>query len=148
MLDLDRMTKLELLKYAKKNNIPDVSRKMTKDEIKQNIARYELIQKRDQIKNDLLDQLERNGVVGEFYVDLINDYMSMWDVKNKLIADIEKKGVSIRYQNGENQWGYKKNDSVGELQRINNQMLNILKHLELKPSKADTEAFDLSDLEM
>jgi hypothetical protein len=105
-------------------------------------------EKRKKIQTDLLDQLERNGTFGEFYVDLVNDYMAMWDVKNKLIADIEEKGVSIRYQNGENQWGYKKNDSVGELQRINNQMLNILKHLELKPSKADTETFDFEDLEM
>lgn len=103
---------------------------------------------REAIKNDLLDQLERDGVVGEFYVDLVNDYMALWDVKNKLIKDIEEKGVSIKYQNGKNQWGWKKNDSVSELQRTNNQMLKILQHLGLKPNKQDTEEFDFDDLEM
>ena len=145
---LNKMTRADLLKYAKQNNIPDINNKMTKKKIEEIIKKYELMQKRQQIQNDLLDQLERNGIVGEFYVDLINDYMAMWDVKNKLIADIETKGVSIRYQNGENQWGYKKNDSVGELQRTNNQMLRILDHLGLKPSKADTENVDPTDLEM
>lgn len=145
---LEKMTRAELLKYAKKNSIPGINNKITKDDILRKITKHQTSQKREQIKNDLLDQLERNGVVGEFYVDLINDYMALWDVKNKLIADIETKGVSIKYQNGENQWGYKKNDSVGELQRTNNQMLRILEHLGLKPSKADTENFDPSDLEM
>ena len=145
---LNKMTRADLLKYAKQNNIPDINNKMTKKKIEEIIKKYELMQKRQQIQNDLLDQLERNGVVGEFYVDLVNDYMAMWDVKNKLIADIEEKGVSVRYQNGENQWGYKKNDSVGELQRTNNQMLRILDHLGLKPSKYDTDPFDPSDLEM
>lgn len=105
-------------------------------------------EKRETIKDDLLDQLERNGVVGEFYIDLVNDYMAMWDVKNKLIKDIEKKGVSVRYQNGENQYGYKKNDSVAELQRTNNQMLKLLDHLGLKPSKQEAIDYDPDDMEM
>lgn len=145
---MKKMTKVDLLKHAKNNNIPNVNNNMNKAEIIETIDKYQIIQKREQIQNDLLDQLDRNGVVGEFYIDLVNDYMAMWDVKNRLIADIEAKGVSIKYQNGENQWGYKKNDSVGELQRTNNQMLKLLDHLGLKPSKADTETFDLSDLEM
>ena len=103
--------------------------------------------KEDRIKSDLLDQLERNGTVGEFYIDLVNDYMAMWDVKNQLIKDIEKKGVSVKYQNGANQFGYKKNDSVAELQRTNNQMLKLLDHLGLKPIKQE-EGVDYSDMEM
>ena len=50
--------------------------------------------KKTDIKNDLLDQLERNGVYGNHYIDLVNDYMALWDVKNKLIKDIKEKGVS------------------------------------------------------
>jgi hypothetical protein len=149
---LSKMTKAELLELAKRYDIPGIHARMKKSDILSQITPHvnaiKYCEKREKIQTDLLDQLERNGTFGEFYVDLVNDYMAMWDVKNKLIADIEEKGVSVRYQNGENQWGYKKNDSVGELQRINNQMLNILKHLELKPSKADTETFDFEDLEM
>ncbi|TDX52149.1 P27 family phage terminase small subunit [Orenia marismortui] len=91
--------------------------------------------KRSEIKTDLLDQLDRNGVKGKHLVDLVEDYMSLWDIKNDLIADIEDKGVNIKYQNGENQYGFKKNDSVTNLHKTNTQMLKILDHLGLKPSK-------------
>ncbi|WP_442985501.1 P27 family phage terminase small subunit [Serpentinicella sp. ANB-PHB4] len=66
------------------------------------------------MKRDLIDQLERNGVYGRHYIDLIDDYMALWDIKNKLIKDIKARGVTIKYQNGLNQWGYKKNDSISE----------------------------------
>src|SRR5690554_4526159 len=95
--------------------------------------------KKMQIKQDLLDQLERNGIYGQHYIDLVNDYISMWEIKNKLIKDIKEKGVSVKYQNGENQWGYKKNDSVRELTNVNNQMLRLLDSLGLKPSKFEVE---------
>lgn len=149
---LYKMTKAELLKYAKENKIPRVNNKMNKSDILIKVEQYQeiidLLKKREQIQNDLLDQLERNGTVGEFYVDLVNDYMAMWDVKNKLIEDIELKGVSVKYQNGEFQWGFKKNDSVGELQRTNNQMLKIIDALGLRPSKDSKEINHPQDLEM
>jgi len=95
--------------------------------------------KKMQIKQDLLDQLERNGIYGQHYIDLVNDYMALWEVKNKLIKDIKEKGVQIKYQNGENQWGYKKNDSVRELTNVNNQMLRLLDALGLKASQLESE---------
>jgi len=95
------------------------------------------------IKKDLLNQLNGNGVRGNHYVDLIEDYMSMWDIKNQLIKNIVDKGVSIRYQNGENQFGYKKNDSISELNRTNRQMLTILNDLGLKA--ADIKVVDNDD---
>ncbi len=90
------------------------------------------------IKQDLLEQLERNGTIGSQYEDLVKDYMELWEIKNKLIEDIKEKGVSIRYQNGEKQFGYKKNDSIAELNKTNTQMLKILDHLGLKPSSIET----------
>lgn len=87
------------------------------------------------IKKDLIDQLERNGVYGSHYLDLINDYMALWEIKNNLIADIKERGVTTKYQNGKNQWGYKKNDSIVELNRTNQQMLKILQDLGLQGSK-------------
>ena len=99
--------------------------------------------RRKLIKKDLLKQLNDNGVRGNHYVDLIEDYMSMWDIKNQLIENIQEKGVSIRYQNGENQFGYKKNDSISELNRTNRQMLTILNDLGLKA--ADIKVVDDDD---
>ncbi len=99
--------------------------------------------RRQLIKKDLLKQLNDNGVRGNHYVDLIEDYMSLWDIKNQLIDNIKEKGVSIRYQNGENQFGYKKNDSISELNRTNRQMLTILNDLGLKA--ADIKVVDNDD---
>ena len=101
---------------------------------------------REQIRQDLIDQLERQGVYGRHYLDLVEDYMALWDTKNALISDIQKRGVMVRYQNGQNQWGHKKNDSVGNLVKVNKQMLELLKELGLRA--ADFEADSDDDEEM
>ena len=46
--------------------------------------------KKTQIKQDLLDQLERQGIYGAQYLDLVHDYMELYDIKNKLIKDGRK----------------------------------------------------------
>ena len=99
--------------------------------------------KRKAIKQDLIDQLDRSGVYGAHYLDLIDDYMAMWDVKAMLIADIKARGVSVEYAN---QWGHKKNDSVAELTRTNAQMLKILNELGLRAT--DFEVVDTDDEEL
>lgn len=95
--------------------------------------------KRKDVKSDLLDQLERNGVQGNQYTDMINDYMNLWDIKTNLIKDIQERGVTCKYQNGENQWGYKKNDSIAELLKTNAQMLKILDALGLKAERIESD---------
>ncbi len=87
---------------------------------------------REQIRQDLIDQLERQGIYGRHYLDLVEDYMALWDTKNDLIRDIKERGVMVRYQNGQNQWGHKKNDSVDNLVKVNKQMLILLKELGLR----------------
>jgi len=88
-----------------------------------------------EIKQDLLDQLDRNGTTGKYYIDLVDDYIDLYDTKEKLIKDIKERGVTCKYQNGENQWGYKKNDSVDQLLKVNQQMLKLLDALGIKPSQ-------------
>ena len=95
--------------------------------------------KKTEIKQDLLDQLERQGIYGKHYVDLVNDYMALWDIKNKLIKDIKRRGVSVYWCNGGGQEGYKKNDSIAELNKTSAQMLKILNDLGLKAKKMDPE---------
>lgn len=110
------------------------------------MARAKKSQIREQIRQDLTDQLERQGVYGQHYLDLIEDYMALWDTKNALIGDIKKRGVMTKYQNGQNQWGYKKNDSVANLVKVNKQMLELLKELGLRA--ADFEVGSDDDEEM
>jgi len=63
--------------------------------------------------------------------------MALWDIKNALIKDIKKRGVTVTYQNGEHQWGVKKNDSIAELNKTNAQMLRILTELGLRATDID-----------
>ena len=93
--------------------------------------------KKAEIRNDLVDQLERNGVIGNQYQDLIDDYMALWGVKNNLIMDIRARGVSVPWNNGGAQSGFKKNESIAELNKTNAQMLKILNELGLKAKKTE-----------
>ena len=88
----------------------------------------------DEIKSDLLQQLRLNQTSGKFYLDLIEDYMDLWITKNLLISDIKTRGVTVRYNNGGGQSGYKKNDSVEQVLKVNTQMLRILDSIGIKPS--------------
>ena len=94
------------------------------------------------IREDLLAQLTLKGSPGKCFVDLVEDYMDLWITKNLLLDVIKTRGVSVRYNNGGGQSGYKKNDSVEQVLKVNMQMLRILDKLELKPSTAAGEEDD------
>lgn len=96
-----------------------------------------------EIKIDLLNQNERNGTIGKYYNDLIEDYMDMWITKCLLITDIKKRGVTVDYNNGGGQVGIKKNESVDQLIKLNAQMLKLLAELGIKPAQAGGEDDDL-----
>lgn len=95
----------------------------------------------NEIKQDLLKQLESNGTFGKHYEDLVGDYISLWDIKNRLIKDIKIRGVSVEWNNGK-QVGMKKNDSIPELNKTSAQMLKILSELGLKPMPKADDDFD------
>ena len=84
------------------------------------------------LKQSLLDQLKENGNEKDFFIDLVEDYMRLWVIKNQLNDDIEERGVVTTYKNGANQFGTKRNDSIADLLKVNAQMLKILTQLEIK----------------
>ena len=92
---------------------------------------------------DLRDQLDRNCTAGKYYEDLIDDYMSMWVTKCLLVEDIKERGVRVYYSNGGGQFGYKKNESVDQLMKLNAQMLKLLSEVGIKPAQAGGEGDDL-----
>ena len=77
------------------------------------------------MREDLLNQLKNNGVTGLFYNDLVDVYMKMYSIKNKLILDIEERGVAVEWSNGK-QISVKRNDSLDGFHKTVAQMLNIL----------------------
>lgn len=94
-----------------------------------------------------MDQLDRNGICGEQYTDLINDYMDMWVIKNKLLAD-GKKNPYTEWKNSESSYGRKKNDAIDQAVKVNKQMMEILKFLGIEPSKdPDNDTYGC-DMEM
>lgn len=95
--------------------------------------------KRAKIKNSLLTELADKGCTGDFYTDLVEDYMNMWDIKEELYIDIKEQGVVTVYQNGSNQFGRKKNDSVKEFSSTNNQMIKLLSALNIKPGDKESQ---------
>ena len=97
------------------------------------------------LKQSLLDQLKENGNEKDFFVDLVEDYMRLWVIKNQLNDDIETRGVVTEYKNGANQYGTKRNDSIADLLKVNSQMLKILQQLEIK---ATPTIEDLDDDEL
>lgn len=88
-----------------------------------------------QIKQDLLDQLDRNGTHGDYYRDLVEDYMTLWETKNALTKDIGARGVVVEYISNTGQINMKKNESVGELLKVNAQMTKLLDALGITPAQ-------------
>lgn len=94
------------------------------------------------IKKDLIHQLKLMGANTPVFSSQVNDYMSMWITKELLIADIEKRGAYVTYDNGGGQKGTKKNDSVIDQAKINAQMLKLLDALNIKSTTLISEDND------
>ena len=93
----------------KPKNVPDkkeVSRVPVKETaVGKTISSLRLTKRYRSIRKDLLDQLERNSTVGQYYHDLVEDYMDMWIEKCLAMADISERGVIVEYNNGGGQAG-------------------------------------------
>lgn len=95
------------------------------------------------IREDLNDQLEHSGNSSKYTIDLVEDYMNLWITKQLLVEDIHKRGVRVKYDNGGGQSGYKKNESVDQIIKVNAQMLKLLTELHLSPSDAEGDMDDV-----
>lgn len=99
-------------------------------------------QKKKDIENSLTGVLQRSGHEEEFYLDLVNDYMKLWDIKNKLLADISKRGVVYKDKSSTGVEMQKNNPSTKELMLVNRQMLQILEKLGLTDIEILQEVID------
>ncbi|KMK77617.1 P27 family phage terminase small subunit [Alkalihalobacillus pseudalcaliphilus] len=87
---------------------------------------------RKRIEKDLKDQLVENFISGYHYEDLVQDYLSLWDLKCRLIDDIERNGIQVKGMHGP-----KSNPSIGDLHKTNDRMLRILSEIGIKPSATE-----------
>ncbi len=95
------------------------------------------------VRKDLIDQLERNGTIGAYYTDLVDDYMNMWLQKVALSQDVNDRGVRYETYSAQGVPIIKKNDSVEVGLKVNAQMLKLLAALKIEPSQAVGEDDDL-----
>lgn len=102
--------------------------------------------KKSDIRNSLITQLENIGADLNHFIDLVNDYMELWDVKNSLIKDIKSRGVVYRDFSSVGVEMQKNNPSVKELVGVNRQMLSILKELNISTSNLGGEGDDGTEL--
>ncbi len=109
--------------------------------MQRNVEKY-----RKAIEKDLRDQLKKNGTTGRYYMDLVDDYMKLWDIKNDLFSDISDRGVVTSYNNGGGQSGTKQNDSVFSVLKVSDRMTKILDNLGIKPSLVADQEDDDCDL--
>lgn len=87
------------------------------------------------IKQSLISQIsDADGNIAEYYLDMIDNYMALWTTAKALELDIEKRGVTVKWDNGGGQKGVKKNDSIAELNKTIQQMAKLLEALGLKPT--------------
>lgn len=88
---------------------------------------------RKQIEKDLNKQLKANGKTVNYHKDLVQDYLSLWDLKNKLLEDIKVTGIKVTGMHGP-----KSNPSIGDLHKTNDRMIKILEALNLNEPKVES----------
>jgi hypothetical protein len=89
------------------------------------------------VKESLIEQLAVRGMEQDFFSDMIKDYMNLWSVKNKLIADIKNRGINYKDVSSTGIPMWKSNPSVKELVLVNRQMLSMLKELRITTDVID-----------
>ncbi len=84
----------------------------------------------------MLKQLKAQNANVEHYVDLVDNYLKLWDIEKKLLADIKKRGITYKDKSSVGVDIWKNNPSIKEAMAVNRQMLQILRELNLTTENA------------
>lgn len=90
------------------------------------------LKKYKDLKEELKQQLITLDNYNKVTIELLEKYIRFTKIEDDLNSDIEDRGVSIEWNNGGGQKGRKKNDSIAELTKVNNQKIKILDKLGIK----------------
>lgn len=88
--------------------------------------------KRKLIMQSLELQLKEQSKTGKYFYNLIDDYMYLYDLKEKLQKDIKKNGLRVEVVSGNGFKSLKANESVLNLLKVTAQMLKLLTDLGLQ----------------
>ena len=99
--------------------------------------------KRSEIQRSLIEQLTAQNKTDPYYMDLVEKYMSLWDLMKSLQKDINTKGIRYSSINGNGVETEKPNESIQNLNKTMGTMMNILRDLNLRePSKIRRQSPD------
>ena len=102
-----------------------------------------MAEKKSDILESLKSQLEKKQADISCFLDLIDDYMALYDIKKKLKSDIKKRGVAYETKSASGKATIvKQNQSVKDLVAVNKQMLMILEKLGLTTEKTIRDGDD------
>lgn len=87
--------------------------------------------KRSNIRKSLLDQMQAKGMSGKHFIDLAEDYMSFYDRKTELLADLESRGTMVEVESPKGVFNVKSNPALLDLIKVNKAMNDMLKNLGL-----------------
>ncbi len=87
--------------------------------------------RKKEVKESLIEQLERKNANIQVFRSLIEDYMKLWDTKEALLKDIKKRGISYSDYSAAGKPMIKQNPSTKEVVAVNAQMLKILTQLDI-----------------
>lgn len=102
----------------------------------------ELSSKEKRVRDEMLNQLDVKKQRNAIFEDVVDDYIIMMRTRSKLQEDVDKNGTVIEYQNGANQKGFKKNDSLEQLNKIRDRMIKTLAYLGISPKDIIVEDDD------
>lgn len=86
---------------------------------------------RKEVKRSLIDQLRARGADIAIYTDLVDDYMALWDEKEKLKTAMEDRGYFYVTRSAAGSPIEKENQAFKLFPNVNRQMLQTLEKLGL-----------------
>lgn len=117
------------------------------DEIEEETEKQkEITDKKEAIKEDLRKQLMSQGKFGKHFDDMIEDYLYLVELKEKLKVDINDNGIRYKLTSGNGFTTYKPNESCERILKTNAEMLKILQELDLKSPDEGNDGDDEDDL--
>lgn len=86
------------------------------------------------VKESLIEQLRLLGADKPVFLSLVDDYMRLWSTKEKLLKDINDRGISFEDFSASGKKMMKQNPSTKEVVAVSSQMLKILEQLKISTS--------------
>lgn len=87
----------------------------------------------------MLEQLTLLQADKPVFLSLVDDYMKLWATKEKLLKDIETRGISFEDYSASGKRMMKQNPSTKEVVAVSSQMLKILEQLNISTTSLIAE---------